>query len=358
MQTTIEDNKRSRWLVILFIMMAILLSWELLSIHYTYYQGPKSNHFDGKHFFNPGRPHEKPYWRMLYHMISHTLPYWPESVKIREFDVPPQVVEGNQIRFSFVGHMTVLIQTQGINILTDPIWSKRASPLSWIGPKRVASPGIVFKHLPKIDYVLISHSHYDHMDMRTIKRLWQRDRPHFIVPLGNDTILRRNEQFINVTALDWGEQYKMNDKLSVHLEQSQHWSSRLGPLDYNKALWGAFVISTPTGNIYFAGDTGYGDGAHFKKAQIKYGRFILSLLPIGSYLPGWFMGYSHMDPQDAVKAMLDLHSRLSLGLHYRTFQLTYTPYGEAQKNLRKALNNYSTNPPDFLLLAPGEHRSI
>ena len=168
-----------------------------------YYQGPKSDHFDGTKFFNPWSPFPLSFFDLLCWRLTAKPAPWPKHLENTMSDLPPDRVEGTELRVSFVGHDTVLIQTQGINILTDPIWSLRASPFSWAGPKRVCAPGIPFDKLPKIDLVLISHCHYDHLDLATIHKLWTRDKPRIITPLGNDTIIQLHNPAIHVETLDW-----------------------------------------------------------------------------------------------------------------------------------------------------------
>ncbi|MDD2466556.1 MAG: MBL fold metallo-hydrolase [Desulfobulbus sp.] len=261
---------------------------------------------------------------------------WPEYRELPFIDQPPKRVEGDQLRVSFVGQVTTLVQTQGLNILTDPVWSDRASPFSWIGPSRVHPPGIRFEDLPPIDLVLISHNHYDHLDLATIKRLWQRDRPCILTPLGNDTLIHAQVPEAQVQSGDWGEQVMVNPQLTVHFEPMHHWSAQT-PFDRNRALWAAFVLDTPGGRIYFVGDSGYGGGDYFRQAKKKYGDFRLAILPIGSYDPRWFMAYGHMNPEEAVLAWEILGKPFMLPTHYRTFQLADSGYEQPLIDLTAAM---------------------
>jgi L-ascorbate metabolism protein UlaG (beta-lactamase superfamily) len=298
----------------------------------TYYNGPKSDHFDGKHFFNPWNKRQNSWLALIrWRMTANPRP-WPEHLVNEYSDVPPNSVQGPEIRVSFVGHATVLIQTQGVNILTDPIWSERAGPFNWLGPKRLTDPGISFEKLPKIDLVLISHNHYDHLDQNTIQKLWRRDKPLIVTPLGNDSIIHSNDSSIIVKTLDWGQSIKLNKEFEVYLEPAQHWSGR-GFSDRDEALWGAFVIKTISGNIYFAGDTGYSDGETFRKAKAKFGRFRFAMLPIGSYEPRWFMRYGHMNPEEAVFAHQDLGRPYTLPMHFGTFRLSDESFHDPLKAL-------------------------
>ena len=195
--------------------------------------------------------------------------------------------------------MTFLIQTEGLNILTDPVWSDRASPVQWIGPKRIQTPGVKLENLPKIDVILVSHNHYDHLDLDTLEKLWDRDQPLIITPLGNDTIMKSRNQNMNIRAYDWNESAAIGNNLEVHLGPMHHWSAR-GIFDRNHALWASFTIVTPNGNIYFIGDSGYGNGDYFKEAKAKHHSFRAAMIPIGAYKPSWFMNYAHMGPEALV----------------------------------------------------------
>jgi L-ascorbate metabolism protein UlaG (beta-lactamase superfamily) len=252
-----------------------------------------------------------------------------------------------KIRASFINHATVLLQTQGLNFLTDPIWSDRASPVSFAGPKRVHPPGVAFKDLPKIDYVLISHNHYDHLDLETLKRLQKAFKPIFLVGLKVSNNLRSSLPDAKIIELDWGQFYEISKDKKIHFLPAQHWSARW-PWDRNQTLWGAFAIETSGGNIYFAGDTGY--GKHFKDAQKQFGKFKLALLPIGAYEPRNFMKYQHMNPEDAAQAARDLRAENSLGIHFGCFALATEGYGAPEQELA------GLDAPHFQAINPGEFR--
>ncbi len=319
-----------------------------------YYDGPVSDHFDGTRFHNPGKPRNQGLLALLkWQWTRQPLP-WPAYSDLPATDKPPRRVDGNQLRISFVGHVTVLIQTGGLNILTDPVWSDRASPFSWTGPKRVHPPGIRFEDLPPIDLVLISHNHYDHLDLATMERLWRRDRPRIVTPLGNDAILRDRIPDIEVMARDWGQQTAIGPELTVHLEPMHHWSAR-SPFDRNRALWAAFVIASPGGRLYFVGDSGYGNGDDFREAQRTHGPFRLAILPIGSYDPRWFMAYAHMNPEEAVRAYHDLGGPPVLPTHYGVFQLADTGYGTPLVDLRAAMAAAGVKDGRIRPLRPGGH---
>ena len=318
------------------------------------HQGPVSDHFDGVRFFNPGKPMDKGFFQALTWYWTRQPQPWPEYSELPLTDKPPRRVEGNRLRVSFVGHVTLLIQTQGLNILTDPVWSDRASPFTWIGPKRVHPPGISFEDLPPIDLVLISHNHYDHLDLATVERLWRRDRPRIVTPLGNDSIIHDQIPEATVEAHDWGQQVVVSPQLTVHLEPMHHWSART-PFDRNRALWAAFVLATAGGNVYFVADSGYGGGDYFREAKAKYGSFRLVALPIGSYDPRWFMAYGHMNPEEAVRAFLELGQPQMLPTHYRTFQLADTGYEVPLRDLKAAIQTAAVSEERIRPLMAGEY---
>lgn len=318
-----------------------------------YYKGPESDHFNGRTFYNPGSPMKKGLASFLKWQFTADAQPWPEYSELPQYNRPPQRVAGYALRCTFVGHASVLLQTRGLNILTDPVWSERTSPVSWAGPKRVHPPGIRFEDLPPIDIVLISHNHYDHLDLDTIAMLWEKHRPRIIVPLGNDTIIRGHDSAIAAEAYDWGEQVEVAEGVAIHIEPMHHWSAR-GMFDRNKALWAAYTITTPDGNIYFAGDSGYGEGHNFSKAREKFGSFRLAILPIGSYDPRWFMAYGHMNPDESVRALIDLGMPPMLPMHYGMFQLADTGYGEPLAALEKAMLLHRVPPGKIQAVRPGE----
>lgn len=273
-------------------------------------------------------------------------PKWPNEVPLITSDIPPARVEGDEIRVSFVGHVSFLIQTQALNILTDPVWSMRASPFSFAGPKRVTPPGIKFEDLPKIDVVLISHNHYDHMDINTIKKLWIKDRPHVIAPLINDAVLKSSISGIEVTTLDWSEKISIINDVEIALEPAQHWSAR-GLFDQNKALWGTFLISTPKGTICFIGDTGYSKEL-FEGIGKKYENILLSLIPIGAFEPRWFMSDVHINPEEAILIHQHLNSKFSIGSHFETFQLADDKFDQSRTELDTARAKFNISLNEFI----------
>jgi L-ascorbate metabolism protein UlaG (beta-lactamase superfamily) len=318
-----------------------------------YYDGPVSDHFDGTHFFDPHGVPPKRLADLLRWWTSGGKAEWPAWHPYPHVDRPPARVEGNTLRISFVGHATLLIQTAGLNILTDPIWSERCSPFTFVGPKRVNAPGIAFEALPPIDAVLVSHCHYDHLDAPTLSSLAAAHRPRVITPLGNDAIMRDHDPVIRAEAFDWGDRIGLGNGVAVTLAPMRHWSAR-NLLDRNKALWAAFVLETPAGRIYLVADAGYGDGHHFRAARERYGPFRLAVLPIGAYEPRWFMQDQHMNPAEAVRAFRDCGAQLALAHHFGTFPLTDEAIDAPETALKEALAGANIPPEQFKVLKPGQ----
>ena len=232
----------------------------------------------------------------------------------------PSACEGDALRVVYVGHASFLIQTQGRNVLMDPVWSERAGPL-FLGPARVNPPGIAFDDLPPIDTVLVTHNHYDHMDVETIGRLWQRFRPRIVTPLGNDTILKGAVPGLAADAVDWDAVLDLGGGLTLHVEPTLHWSAR-GTADRSHALWASFVLQAGARKVYCVGDSAFGDGATFARVRQRHGELALALLPIGAYEPRWFMRTSHMNPDEAVRALELSGAAQAFGHHWGTFHLT------------------------------------
>jgi L-ascorbate metabolism protein UlaG (beta-lactamase superfamily) len=320
-----------------------------------YYHGPVSDHFDGERFFDPDGVPPRSRWDLLrwYRSRRVSRAKWPRAAPSPYADRPPARVEGTALRISAVGHASFLIQTAGRNILLDPVWSERASPFRFIGPKRVNAPGIAFADLPPIDAALVSHGHYDHLDVATLSRLAAAHRPRVITPLGNDTIMRNHDPAIAAEAYDWGERADLGGGVAATLVPTRHWSAR-NLSDRNMALWASFIIDTPGGRIYFVADSGYGDGRTFRNARERHGPFRLAILPIGAYEPRWFMREMHMNPAEAVQAFIDCGAGLALAHHYGTFQLTDEAIDAPVAALGEALQSASIPPERFRRLRPGQ----
>jgi L-ascorbate metabolism protein UlaG (beta-lactamase superfamily) len=289
-------------------------------------------HFDGKRYYNPDAPQASGLLDVLRWKLTSRPEPSPRFIADVEPTIPPQHVESNGLRTTLVNHSTVLLQQRGANILTDPIWSERASPLSWTGPRRKRKPGVAWEHLPPIDIVLISHNHYDHLDLATLRRLTARGDSTFIVPSGVAPLLRVNN-IGPVNEMDWGDSVSLPGSLSgitIHCVPAFHFSSR-GLHDRNATLWCGYGIECRERLVYFAGDTAF--GPHFGWIREKFGPPHLALLPIGAYEPRWFMSPVHMAPDEAVRAHEILAAGISIATHHGTFQLADEGIDTPEKRL-------------------------
>ena len=247
----------------------------------------------------------------------------------------------------WVGHSTFLIKKNGITILTDPVFSDRASPFKNIGPKRLIPPAIPLKQLPEIDFITISHNHYDHLDIRSLKDLYLLNSSTiFLVPAGDKKLLER-QKIENVYEYEWWEGY-LSDELKITFTPVQHWSKR-GLFDRNKSLWGGWYFEFNDFSIFHAGDTGYSED--FKSTRMKLGSPKYAFIPIGAYDPEWFMAESHVNPEDAVQIMLDLGAESSFGMHWATFKLTDEDTLEPRERLDAEVKNKKIN--SFIAPIPG-----
>jgi L-ascorbate metabolism protein UlaG (beta-lactamase superfamily) len=260
---------------------------------------------------------------------------------------------GYKVRLSYVGHASWLIQTSGLNILIDPVWSDRASPFTFTGPKRHNAPGIAFVALPPVDIALVSHGHYDHFDVATLSKLNAKFSTRVITPLGNDATMRSADSAIRAEAFDWHDRIDLGAGVAVTLVPTRHWSAR-GLFDRNKSLWASFVLETPAGKLYIVCDSGYGDGKHFRRVAEAHGPLRLAILPIGAYEPRWFMRDQHMNPEDAVKALADCGATQALAHHHGTFHLTDEAIDAPVIALGEALEAAKIPRERFVALKPGQ----
>jgi L-ascorbate metabolism protein UlaG (beta-lactamase superfamily) len=305
----------------------------------------KSDHFDGRRFVNPTGTTGQPLSTIPRLFLEPRAP-WPARV-----DEPPRRppgLDGGIAVVTFIGHSTFLIQTAAGNVLTDPMYSQRAGPLNVLGPRRVRQPAVRFDDLP-ISMVLLSHNHYDHCDLRTLRRLAERFDPIVVTPLGNGALVR-SAGIRRVEELDWWQEAKASP-LRVLLTPAQHFSAR-SPFDRNRALWGGFMLVASTRRIFFAGDTAY--APFFREVRQRLGQVDLALLPIGAYEPRWFMQAIHMNPAEAVQAHLDLEASESIGMHFGTFQMTTEGIDEPLRALEEARRARNIAPSRFRTLGFGE----
>ena len=306
------------------------------------------NHFDGKRFYNPDAPEARGFLDVVRWKLTSRPEPSPSFILDVEQTMPPRRVEGGGLRVTLVNHSTVLLQQRGLNILTDPFWSERASPLAWIGPRRRRKPGVSWENLPPIDAVLISHNHYDHLDLPTLRRLAARGDSTFIVPTGVARLLR-SENIGPLHELDWGQAFQL-PTCKIHCAPALHFSAR-GIYDRNMTLWCGYVIECQERFTYFAGDTAFGN--HFAQIREKFGSPHLALLPIGAYEPRWFMSPVHMGPDEAVRAHEILGAKTSIAIHHGTFQLT----DEGLDTPKRQLIACAQDEP-FLVLANGQFADI
>ncbi len=322
-----------------------------------------SDHFDGQEFRNlDGVPAGRSLWDVLkWKWFGGSIPPWPKRTAQDMVTprLPAQVAPG-KMAATFIGHSTFLLQfSGGMNVLVDPVWSERVSPVTFAGPRRVRPPALAFDDLPPIQTVLVSHGHYDHMDLTTLRRLDERFGPKFVVGLGNGAFLQR-KGLRRVEELDWWQACDLemagagSEPWRVTLTPAQHWSAR-GVTKRNRTLWGGFFLQRVTGDaprIFFAADSGL--GRHFSLIRERLGAPDRSFLPIGAYEPRWFMEQQHMNPEDAVQAHLALGSRKSVAMHFGTFRLTDESIDDPAKALAASLETHGLKPADFRVPKFGE----
>ena len=339
-------------LAVAFVLITVCVGYFYLSA--PRYRGPVSDHFDGKQFINPGGAKANGFPELIKWMTSRQPGPWAEVREERYGLKPPERVGFGDLRVTFVNHSTFLIQMDGLNILTDPIYLQRVSPFQWAGPKRMRPPGIRFDDLPKIDLLLISHNHWDHLEISTVRRIAERDHPRMLTPLGVKQFLDENGT-PGATDLDWNDAVKINDSLTVVCVRAQHFSGR-GTGDRDATLWAGYVLKSPHGNVYFAGDSGY--GPFFKETGAAYGPFRLAILPIGAYKPEWFMAPIHCSPTEAVQIHLDVRSNQSLACHFGTFPLADDGEQDPVNDLKAALKTRQIPEERFWILKEGEGRLV
>lgn len=316
-----------------------------------YYKGPKSDHFDGEKFFNPWNPRpKKGLWDVLKWRMEGGRAEWPDVVE--NIPKPAPEATSNALKVTYIGHASFLVQVSGKNILIDPVFSERASPFSAIGPKRVTKPPFTMELLPDIHAVFVSHNHYDHMDLSSLSWLAANRSPHFYTPLGNPRLIKPVIGQQPITALDWHESADLGNGVSLAVTPSQHWSRR-GFNDTNRDLWGGCFVTSKGGSVYYTGDSGFHEKL-FKDIHKRHGAPDIALLPIGAYEPRWFMAYSHMNPEEAVKIHKILQPRKSVGFHFEVFQLTDEAFDAPRKHTTEQMAKHGIKGNDFIIPITGE----
>jgi L-ascorbate metabolism protein UlaG (beta-lactamase superfamily) len=320
------------------------------------WKGPVTDHFDGTHFRNIGNGNgvrgnmREGFWKwILNRPENHWV--WRENATSSQ---PVKRVEGQALSVTMVNHATLLLQTEGLNILTDPMWSYRASPFSFMGPHRYRDPGVRFEDLPPIDAVIISHNHYDHMDIPTLMRLKKQWNPKIFVPLGNkEYLVARGIE--NVEEVDWWEGREVKAGVRISSVPAQHFSAR-SISDRNKTLWGGFIVEAPGGRIYFAGDTGY--GPFIEEIVKRHDAVRLALVPIGAFNPRFFMGPVHVDPEEALRLAEDVKAMTVVPMHYGTFHLADDQQDEPLERLDEAMAARGNTGPKVIILENGASTMI
>ena len=308
-----------------------------------------SDHFDGKRFSNPGGARLRGFGDFLRWRLAREKPAWPEWI-VDDDPPAPDVLAPGEVAATYIGHATVLLRFAGFAVLTDPMFSLRASPFAAYGPKRVRAPAIALADLPKLDAVCLSHNHYDHMDLPSLRALQLRGNPPIVTGIGNGAYLAARG-VTNVIELDWWESVEPAPGLNITYVPAQHWSRRRF-WDTNRMLWGGHVIAAQGARAYFAGDTGY--PAQFGEIARRCGAPDIALLPIGAYEPRWFMAPQHLNPEEAVRAHLDLGARLSIAIHFGVFCLTDEPFGAPEAALKAARPQLGVPESAFRIPAFGE----
>ena len=321
-----------------------------------YYQGPPSDHFDGRRFFGPVPSGRKPLSQLLRWRLFGQRAPWPAQIDNPAPDPVMARAEPGTVRGTMIGHVSCLLQIEGANLLLDPVWSERVSPLSFAGPRRARRPGLRLDALPQIHAVIVSHNHYDHLDLPTLRALVAAHDPLIFTPLGNDTIIRAAIPAARTMVLDWDETATL-DRIGITAVPVQHWSAR-GIRDRNAALWAGFVVRWRQHAVMFAGDTGFGAGWWAKRARQADRPFDLAILPIAAYEPRWFMEDAHMTPEEAVAAFELLDARQAIATHFGTFNLTDEPWDEPARRLAGELDRRGIDAARFRALEPGQALTV
>jgi L-ascorbate metabolism protein UlaG (beta-lactamase superfamily) len=314
----------------------------------------KSDHCDGHRFFLPGAPALPSLGDVIkWRRTSKSAP-WPDHVEIAPQKLPD--VPSGALAITWINHASFLLRTAESTLLIDPVYCEKVGPFGLIGPRRVHAPGIAFDDLPKIDAVLVSHDHYDHCDLSTLRRIAERDQPTAIVPLANGHLMER-AGFNEIIELDWWEKHVVAADGEVTLTPSQHWSNRLSGTRCGR-LWGGFFLRLGQRTLHFIGDTGF-NPTLFTEIRQRLGAPDVALIPLGAYEPRWFMRGQHCNPSEAVAIYHQLDAGLGIAMHWGTFQLTDEAREAPVEALNAALDEEpEENAADFIVLEPGQTQIV
>ena len=318
----------------------------------SYYTGPITDHFDGKRFYHADLP---PTDKSLFDIFRWQLfgkhAKWPASVPAHSGVKPDPHVDS--LRITHIGHASLLIQTARINILIDPVLSDRVSPFKALGPLRRNPPSVTLADLPHIHAVLVTHNHYDHMDTAALAAIHTQHKPVVISPLGNDTVIHKDAPQVPVQTGDWWQSFPLSSDVRATIVPAYHWSARKFA-DRRQALWCGFVLDTPSGCVYCAGDTAYQDGNISHEIRNRCGVPLVAILPIGAYEPRWFMSTQHTNPAEALQIATDIGAQHLLGIHWGTFALTDEPWDEPPRLLEESLRHHTGMPIHAQAMRPGD----
>jgi L-ascorbate metabolism protein UlaG (beta-lactamase superfamily) len=307
---------------------------------------PLSDHFNGKTFFNPGEASGRGFLDLIKWKMTSKAAVWPKHIAVPPRSLAP-APEKEGVCATWIGHATFLLRTASCTMLTDPMFSEVAGPLSWLGARRAAPPALDLEAVPKVDVVLLSHDHYDHCDLPSLKHLAERDDPVVVAPLGHRSLLQ-GAGLRKIVELDWWQAEACRADVAVTLVPARHWTRRR-PFGTNKRLWGGFMVRMGGRLVYFAGDSGYERGL-FADIGRRCGSPDLAFIPIGAYEPRWFMKDAHMNPAEAVRVHREVGARRTLAMHWGTFQLT----DEAREQPVRDLEAARGATDDFRVLEIGE----
>lgn len=301
--------------------------------------------FDGRRFQNPAGPAGKGVLDLIRWAITRKRNPWPRWRENSAQPPPPARLPDGRAAATFINHASFLLQIAGLNLLVDPVYSERTSPVSFAGPRRIRPPGLPFDQLPRVDLVLVSHNHYDHCDLPTLRKIHARFAPGYLTTRGNARWFRARG-LTPVVELDWWQSHTPAPGLAVTCTPTQHFSGRT-PFDRDQTLWGGFYLTAAARRIYFLGDSGF--CPHFAEVRERLGAPDLALVPIGAYEPRWFMRMMHVNPAEAVQAHLEVGARQSVGMHFGTFRVTDEGVDEPIETLAQELARQGVPAAQFIV---------